>query len=159
MTSPDDALRHDLETDLALRKVVADLAYRYDGVFSRETVDQLVHESYDQLAASATVTTYLPMLTERFARDRLLAVAQAEGKIAKATPEVLFICVHNAGRSQMAAAWTHHLSGGRSTCDRPGRSPGTESARWPPRRWPRSVSTWWRPSPSRSPTMWCAPPT
>ena len=27
-------------------------------------------------------------------------------------PSVLFVCVHNAGRSQMAAAYTHHLSGG-----------------------------------------------
>ena len=30
-----------------------------------------------------------------------------------ARPSVLFVCVHNAGRSQMAAAYTHHLSGGR----------------------------------------------
>ena len=29
-----------------------------------------------------------------------------------APPSVLFVCVHNAGRSQMAAAYTHHLSGG-----------------------------------------------
>lgn len=28
-------------------------------------------------------------------------------------PSVLFVCVHNAGRSQMAAAWLRHLSGGR----------------------------------------------
>ncbi len=28
-------------------------------------------------------------------------------------PTVLFVCVHNAGRSQMAAAWLQHLSGGR----------------------------------------------
>lgn len=28
-------------------------------------------------------------------------------------PSVLFVCIHNAGRSQMAAAYTHHLSGGR----------------------------------------------
>ncbi|WP_435107116.1 arsenate reductase ArsC [Nocardiopsis synnemataformans] len=28
-------------------------------------------------------------------------------------PSVLFVCVHNAGRSQMAAAWLHHLSQGR----------------------------------------------
>lgn len=28
-------------------------------------------------------------------------------------PSVLFVCVHNAGRSQMAAAYTQHLSGGR----------------------------------------------
>jgi len=27
-------------------------------------------------------------------------------------PSVLYVCVHNAGRSQMAAAWTRHLSGG-----------------------------------------------
>ena len=28
-------------------------------------------------------------------------------------PSVLFVCVHNAGRSQMGAAYTLHLSGGR----------------------------------------------
>lgn len=28
-------------------------------------------------------------------------------------PSVLYVCVHNAGRSQMAAAYTHHLSEGR----------------------------------------------
>lgn len=27
-------------------------------------------------------------------------------------PSVLYVCVHNAGRSQMAAAWTRHLSDG-----------------------------------------------
>jgi len=27
-------------------------------------------------------------------------------------PSVLYVCIHNAGRSQMAAAYTHHLSGG-----------------------------------------------
>ena len=31
---------------------------------------------------------------------------------ATARPSVLYVCVHNAGRSQMAAAYTHHLSGG-----------------------------------------------
>ncbi|MGW8439281.1 arsenate reductase ArsC [Nocardiopsis sp. NPDC055879] len=30
-----------------------------------------------------------------------------------AKPSVLFVCVHNAGRSQMAAAWLRHLSQGR----------------------------------------------
>ncbi|MCT2008185.1 Arsenate reductase [Micrococcus lylae] len=30
-----------------------------------------------------------------------------------ARPSVLFVCVHNAGRSQMAAAWLEHLSRGR----------------------------------------------
>ena len=28
-----------------------------------------------------------------------------------AKPSVLFVCVHNAGRSQMAAGWLRHLAG------------------------------------------------
>jgi arsenate reductase len=31
------------------------------------------------------------------------------------TPTVLFLCVHNAGRSQMAAGWMRHLAGDRIT--------------------------------------------
>jgi arsenate reductase (thioredoxin) len=42
----------------------------------------------------------------------------------KTKPEVLFVCVHNAGRSQMAAALTHHLSGGQVQV----RSAGSEPA-------------------------------
>lgn len=39
-----------------------------------------------------------------------MATAQAEGRLAKKVPELLFVCVHNAGRSQMAAALAEHLS-------------------------------------------------
>jgi protein-tyrosine-phosphatase len=35
-----------------------------------------------------------------------------QGLLAKSGPEALFVCVHNAGRSQMAAALTHALSSG-----------------------------------------------
>ena len=41
-----------------------------------------------------------------------------------ARPEVLFVCVHNAGRSQMAAGLLDHLGGGRVTV----RSAGSEPA-------------------------------
>lgn len=33
--------------------------------------------------------------------------------VAPAKPAVLFLCVHNAGRSQMAAGWLRHLAGDR----------------------------------------------
>jgi arsenate reductase (thioredoxin) len=56
------------------------------------------------------VTQHLPLLTERFARQRLRASAQAQGLLAKTRPVVLFICAHNAGRSQLAAALARHLS-------------------------------------------------
>ncbi|GHG52972.1 arsenate reductase [Sinomonas cellulolyticus] len=39
-------------------------------------------------------------------------------------PSVLFVCVHNTGRSQMAAAYLNHLSGGRIEV----RSAGSEPA-------------------------------
>ncbi|MGH3978589.1 MAG: arsenate reductase ArsC [Pseudonocardiaceae bacterium] len=38
-------------------------------------------------------------------------------------PEVLFVCVHNAGRSQMAAALLHHHAAGRVTVRSAGSAP------------------------------------
>ena len=39
-------------------------------------------------------------------------------------PSVLFVCVHNAGRSQMAAAWLTHLAGDRVEVRSAGSDPG-----------------------------------
>ncbi|AIA00627.1 arsenate reductase ArsC [Streptomyces noursei] len=39
-------------------------------------------------------------------------------------PSVLFVCVHNAGRSQMAAAWLSHLAGDRIEVRSAGSAPG-----------------------------------
>ncbi|MGH2731690.1 MAG: arsenate reductase ArsC, partial [Actinomycetota bacterium] len=47
-------------------------------------------------------------------------------RIAKEVPEVLFVCVHNAGRSQMAAALLDHLGEGRVHV----RSAGSAPAEW-----------------------------
>jgi arsenate reductase len=41
-------------------------------------------------------------------------------------PSVLYVCVHNAGRSQMAAAYTHHLSGGAVEVRSAGSAPADE---------------------------------
>jgi arsenate reductase len=40
------------------------------------------------------------------------------------TPAVLFLCVHNAGRSQMAAGWLRHLAGDRVEVFSGGSNPG-----------------------------------
>jgi len=91
-------------------RIVDDLTYHYDGIFSRETVERAVEQARARLEPVAKFPNFLPILTQRFARDQLLAAAQAEGKIASTVPEILFVCVHNAGRSQMAAALARHLS-------------------------------------------------
>ena len=56
---------------------------------------------------------FVPVLVHRYTRERLNALAQVEGKIQKTMPEVLFVCVHNAGRSQMAAGLVNLRSEGR----------------------------------------------
>ena len=42
------------------------------------------------------------------------------------TPEVLFVCVHNAGRSQMAAGLLHHHARGRVVVRSAGSAPADE---------------------------------
>lgn len=94
-------------------QIVDDLAYRYGGTFTRSEVQAAVDAARARLEPVSTVPDFLPVLVERFAKDQLLAAAQAAGHVAKPVPELLFVCVHNAGRSQMAAALAQHLSAGR----------------------------------------------
>jgi arsenate reductase (thioredoxin) len=88
--------------DLALTGA-SNLSAEFKGVFSEETIRRFLQESIASLRESQ-VTDYVPLFAYRFARERLTAAAQAAGSIPKTRPEVLFVCVHNAGRSQMAAA-------------------------------------------------------
>jgi arsenate reductase (thioredoxin) len=97
-----------------LEREVDHLAREFRGVWSRETIARFVRECHEELAArgEGRAVNFLPLLAGRFARERLWALAQAEGVVDKTKPEVLFVCVRNAGRSQIAAALTHHLSNG-----------------------------------------------
>jgi protein-tyrosine-phosphatase len=99
-------------TQRHVEKGVEGLADEFRGVFSRETIERYIRESIETLPA-ARFADFVPVLVHRFARERLRALGQAEGTIAKAVPEVLFVCVHNSGRSQMAAALLHLRAGGR----------------------------------------------
>jgi len=88
------------------------LAREFEGIFSRETITRYMAESTDLLGDSK-INVFVPVLAHRFARERLKALAQAEGKLTKEQPQVLFVCVHNAGRSQMAAGLVKLRSEGR----------------------------------------------
>jgi arsenate reductase (thioredoxin) len=88
------------------------LHQEFRGIFSLETVERYVNESIDRLSG-ARVVDFIPLFVHRFSREQLRALAQSEGAIIKEVPEVLFVCVHNAGRSQMAAALLDHHAKGR----------------------------------------------
>jgi len=106
----------------AARRLTAEFA----GVFGTPTIEQFLLTSYDQFASRATVPNFLPLLAERFARQRLQALARVEGRSADGVPTVLFLCVHNAGRSQMALGWFQHLAAGRAIAWSGGSEPGHE---------------------------------
>ncbi len=96
-----------------IQRIADRLAYRFSAQFSRETVERYVAESYQLLYSRAKTTRHLPSLTSRFATDRLGALASAQGFDLTGVPEVLFVCVQNSGRSQMAAGLLRTLAGER----------------------------------------------
>jgi arsenate reductase len=114
------------ERRLALRSAASRLADEFNGVFSLETIERFLAASWDQFAANATALNFVPVLAERFARQRLQALARVEGKANDGLPTVLFLCVHNAGRSQMALGWFDHLAGGRAVAWSGGSEPTSE---------------------------------
>ncbi|BCZ20946.1 Arsenate reductase [Mycobacterium senriense] len=95
----------------ALESAAARLYSEFADTLNPETIDWFLYSSYDRLAATATVHDFLALLAERFARQRLRAVAKVEGKITEGKPVVLFLCNHNAGRSQMAMGFFTSLAG------------------------------------------------
>ena len=112
-------------TDAVLGRICRDLATRFAGTFAPETVERYVRESHDLLTRQSPVARHLPSLTSRFAADRLSALATAERPALTRTPEVLFVCVQNAGRSQMAAGILRQLAGDRVNVRTAGSEPAS----------------------------------
>ena len=119
-------------SEAVLARISNDVAGRFGGIFSAETVARYVHDCHVLLLEKAQTTRHLSSLTARFAVERLSALARTErvgpGSGASLTqsdvPEVLFVCVKNAGRSQLAAAILTSLVGDRVRA----RSAGSEPA-------------------------------
>jgi protein-tyrosine-phosphatase len=113
-----------LSPDSVLHRAAERLSHQFAGMVSEETAERVVFESYAALARTASVQTHLPSLAEKFAQDRLTALAQSKGLIVKRVPEVLFVCVQNSGRSQMAAALARQIGGDRVHVRSAGSQPG-----------------------------------
>lgn len=95
----------------ALERSAARLSGEFVGLFPADIIERFLICSYDQLAVTATVPNFLPLLAERFTRQRLRARAKSDGHAESQIPAVLFLCTHNAGRSQMALGFFAHLVG------------------------------------------------
>ena len=98
---------------LNIRQSAAALERKWKGRMNSETIERFMAESLDQILPGARMRTWVPVLVERLTNDRLRALVRLESDPTKLNPSVLFLCVHNAGRSQMAAGFMRHLAGDR----------------------------------------------
>lgn len=110
---------------LHLNRIIDDLAERYGMTFDRSEIADAVDEARAAIEPVAKHPDFLAVLIEKHAREHLLAVARHDGRMVKSVPEVLFVCEHNTGRSQMAAAIAQHLAGDQLHVRSAGRRPGT----------------------------------
>ncbi len=78
-------------------------------VVNDEDIQSVVVESRELLEKSGRTDT---MAIESFALENLIAMHRIKtGK--REVTGMTFVCIHNAGRSQISAAWARHLSGGK----------------------------------------------
>ncbi len=109
----------------ALEGAAQRLRDEFGETFTASAVEDVLHSSYADLARNAKSAAFVALLAERFARQQLQAMTRLEGS-GVVQPTVLFLCVHNAGRSQMALGWFTALAQGRAVAWSGGSEPGAE---------------------------------
>ena len=124
---PDNRLIDELPLNdqRSLNPAYASLKREFRGTFDDESIEHFLVDSYERLAATSRNPTFLSVFAERFARERMQAMLRVDAT-APTKPGVLFLCVHNAGRSQMAAGWLRTLAGERVDVFTGGSEPGEQ---------------------------------
>lgn len=113
------------DVDAALDRTAVSLAERFTDTPERECY-RVVRESYAALARRGGNPAHLVPLTEHFARQRIIDAERAHAPDRAHTPQVLFVCVANAGRSQLAAALLRHYAGDRVVVRSAGSAPASD---------------------------------
>ena len=98
---------------LALKTAATRLQRDFDGMFGVETIERFLHSSYDQFAGRATVPTSCPCWPSGSPASASTPWPGSRARWTDGKPTVLFLCTHNAGRSQMALGLLHPPRRGR----------------------------------------------
>jgi len=122
----DDAKTLEAQHALMLKAIANRLEGEFGSFFTRDTLQHYVEDSYAQLAEKATVRTHIPAFVERFAGQRLQALAKTDGLIEGPPVDVLFVCERNDALSQMAAALFNAAVGDRAHAQSAGTTPAGE---------------------------------
>lgn len=110
------------DVDDELHRLAGALHARIPGTGAEEALS-VVRESYAALARRGGTPAHLVALTEHFAHQRLTDAVRVRTAAPQRRPQVLFVCVANAGRSQLAAALLRHHAGDRVVVRSAGSSP------------------------------------
>jgi protein-tyrosine-phosphatase len=122
----DDAKTLQAQHALMLKAIANRLEGEFGVLFTRDTLQHYVDDSYAQLSDKATVQTHLPAFVERFAVQRLKALTKINGTNTQGPVDVLFICERNDALSQMAAALFNAAVGDRAHAQSAGTAPAGE---------------------------------
>ncbi len=95
--------------------MLEDLCREFEASFSREQVEEVVGDSLERFMDGATVKDFVPLLTARFARERLHARVRARSEHPADTWDIVYVSLSGGGRGQLAAALTTMMSGGQVT--------------------------------------------
>ncbi|MDY0910707.1 metalloregulator ArsR/SmtB family transcription factor [Microbacterium sp. CFBP9034] len=107
-----------------LDRITSDLITRFRGTFGAETVRANVEESHELLARGSQ-SSMLASRTAAFAAARLEALSRTQS-VTTDVPTVLFVCVQNAGRSQLAAGILRQLAGDKLVVNTAGSAPASD---------------------------------
>jgi protein-tyrosine-phosphatase len=94
---------------VGIRQATDRLLDQFEDRIDAETIERVIASSVETITALPNRESVVKAV-ERFAHDRLHALVRLSESTA-VKPAVLFLCIHNSGRSQMAAAWMRHLAG------------------------------------------------
>ena len=114
-----------LDDQRSLNPALASLKKHFQGTFDYESIEHFLVDSFERLASTSRNRTFLGVFAERFARERMLAMTRMDAT-STLKPGVLFLCVHNAGRSQMAAGWLRSIAGDQVDVFTGGSEPGEQ---------------------------------
>jgi arsenate reductase (thioredoxin) len=115
-----------LDQQLALKAAASRLQDEFGNQIGMDTIETFLQSSFSHFMAQARIPNFVPLLAERFTRQQLQALARIESTDADGKPTVLFLCPHNAGRSQMALGHFTHLAGEQALAWSGGSEPDTE---------------------------------
>ena len=115
----------DVGVQEVLERVGSELVARFPAL-DAALVRSILRESYTDLARTSRITPRLTRHAEAFASQRLEDLSREASPAPRRRPQVLFVCVANAGRSQLAAALLRKHAGDAVVVRSAGSTPAPE---------------------------------